>query len=87
LELEEVQEHAVGDPAAVASTVPPHPAPPPPPVTIAVAPVAPPIADVRRALARIEGFAEECRRGAHIRGSAFLYLSGGRGGAGGGGGS
>jgi len=84
LELEEIQQPAVGDPAAVASTVAPHPAPPPPPVTIAAAAVAPPIAGILRALARIEGFTEVCRRGADIRRSAFLYFSRGRGGAGGG---
>ena len=87
MELEELQEPSVGDPAAVASTVAPHPDPPPPPITIAAAPVAPPIAGIRRALARIEGFTEVCRRGAHNRGSAFLYFLGDRGGAGGGSGA
>ena len=55
MELEGVQEPAVGDSAAVASTVAPHLAPPPPPVTMAAAPVAPPIAGIRvpRLLSRI----------------------------------
>jgi len=59
---------------------------PPPPVTIAAAPVAQPIAGIRRALAHIGGLMEACGHESQIGWSAFLYFPGVRGGAGGRGG-
>jgi len=55
----------------------------PPPVTIAAAPVAQPIAGIRRALAHIGGLMEACGHESQIGWSAFLYFPGVRGGAGG----
>jgi len=79
-----MQEPAVGEPAAVPSTVAPHPPRPSPrTVPIAATHVAPPIARIRRARSRTESLTEVCGHGARTRGSAFLFLLGGRGGTGG----
>jgi len=76
--------------AAVASTVALHPPPPPPPVTSAAAPVAPQIAGIRRALARIEGCSRRYVAVAHTLGGPpfciFRGVGAGRGGGGGSGG-
>jgi len=67
LEVEVVQEPAVGDPAAVVPTAAPHDGPPPPPsppspppVSIADAPLAPPIVDVCLPLGGIDCVFEVC---------------------------
>jgi len=94
LELEVVQEPAVGTPAGVVPTAaqhtaPPSPSPPPipPPVTVAGAPLAPPIVGGRPPLARTlsvtgvhgvgalhgVGFSFRGRLGGDGRGSAGAY--------------